>query len=273
MPNIINPNCPSLPQQVEKNTQDILKLFASNLEELSGLEFIPTSLIYQQDKAIISGKFIVTREEVSTEINGVVTLPIKGENGIIVDGSEDNFKIRIALDQSDRDLFNYVQELVNRTTESDEIVFTSDMENYVEDFVSEATENFEEVVLLYDKDSDDININRGLTSGINDGGSINENFATNYKKLFVEVFGWGAIYGKNVYSVGEFDIDKLNIDSSNGSASTFFTFYESDRMYSYGGMVSCENNTTTFQSKRYTSIGSQPVGSGFPIFRIWGVKR
>lgn len=166
MPNIINPNCISLPQQVEKNKQDILKILASNLEELTGLQFIPSNLIYQDQKAVISGKFIVIRDETSTEIDGVVSIPIVGENGIIVDGSEDNTKIRISLDQSDRDLFNYVQKLVNRTTESDEIVFTSDMQNFVEDFVSEATQNFYNIELLYDKFSDDININRGYTAGI-----------------------------------------------------------------------------------------------------------
>lgn len=182
MPNILNPNCLSLPQQVEKNKQDILKLLASNLEELTGLEFIPNNLIYQNQKAIISGKFIVIRDETSTEIDGVVSIPFVGENGIIVDASEDNVKIRISLDQSDRELFNFVQELVNRTTESDEIVFTSDMEN----FVSEATQNFDNIELLYDKFSDDININRGYTAGIL-GGTYNafEFNPKNAKGIFV----------------------------------------------------------------------------------------
>lgn len=269
MPNIINPNCLSLPQQVEKNKQDILKILASNLEELSGLQFIPNNLIYQNQQAVINGKFIVIRDETSIEIDGVVSIPFVGENGIVVDGSEDNLKIRIALDQSDRELFNYVQELVNRTTESDEIVFTSDMEN----FVTEATENFEEVVLLYDKDSDDINLNRGFPSGINDGGSISENFSTNYKKLFIEVFGWVSAYRKNVFAIGEFDIEQLNINQSHGAAGTYFTFYDSGWMFSFGGMVTCENNTTTFVSKRYAHGGSETNVSGFPIFRIWGVKR
>lgn len=173
MPNILNPNCLSLPQQVEKNKQDILKLLASNLEELTGLEFIPNNLIYQNQKAVISGKFIVIRDETSTEIDGVVSIPFLGDNGIIVDASEDNVKIRISLDQSDRELFNFVQELVNRTTESDEIVFTSDMEN----FVSEALENIFENEVIYDKDSDDININLGFTGGVSNGISINKDFS------------------------------------------------------------------------------------------------
>lgn len=173
MPNIINPNCPSLPQQVEKNTQDILKLFASNLEELTGLDFIPNNLIYREQKFVISGKFIVIRDENSNEIDGVVSIPFVGENGVIVDGSEDNTKIRISLDQSDRDLFDYVQELINRTTDSDEVVFTSDMEN----FVSESLENIFENELIYDKDSDDININLGFTSGVSNGISINKDFS------------------------------------------------------------------------------------------------
>lgn len=169
MPNIINPNCPSLPQQVQKNTEDIFKLFSSKLEELSGLEFNPISLIYQQDKAIISGKFIVTRDELSTEINGVVTIPIKGENGVVVDASEDNLKIRIALDQTDRELFNFVQELVNRTTDSDEIVFTSDMEN----FVNDAIDNCDKTEVVYDAYDENIEINKGFTAGIIGGVEVN----------------------------------------------------------------------------------------------------
>lgn len=179
MPNIINPTCLSLPQQVEKNRQDILKILASNLEELSGLQFIPNNLIYQNQQAVISGKFIVIRDETSTEIDGVVNIPFVGENGIVVDGSEDNLKIRIALDQTDRELFNFVQELVDRTTESDEIVFTSDMEN----FVSEAMENVEQIEVVYDKDSDDININKGLTSGMRSGEYAID--LSKYKRLII----------------------------------------------------------------------------------------
>lgn len=185
MPNIINPNCLSLPQQVEKNTQDILKILASNLEELTGLQFIPSNLIYQDQKAVISGKFIVIRDDTPTEIDGVVFIPILGKNGIIVDASEDNGKIRIALDQSDRQLLNFVQELVNRTTESDEIIFTSDLEN----FVSEKIKPFISYNLIYDKDSDDININKGFTSGIKPSDATGISIISDLSDLdFIEVF-------------------------------------------------------------------------------------
>ena len=173
MPNIINPTCLSLPQQVEKNRQDILKILASNLEELTGLQFIPTNLVYQNQQATINGKFVVIRDDSEVEIDGVVSIPCVGENGIIVDASEDNGKIRISLDQSDRELFNFVQELVNRTTESDEIVFTSDMEN----FVSEALENVLENEIIYDKNSADIDINLGFTAGITSDISVNHDLS------------------------------------------------------------------------------------------------
>lgn len=138
------------------------------------------------------------------------------------------------------------------------------------------SKNVEKVELIYDKESSDININKGLTSGITDGSSINENLAVNYKRLYLEIYGWGAIYGRNGYSIGFFDIDKLynpDYSWSLGAFGNFFTFYEGGFMFSYGGMVTCENNKTTFQIKRYAHAGSETIASGLPIFRIWGVKR
>lgn len=211
MSNIINPNCLSLPQQVEKNTQDILKILASNLEELTGLQFIPSNLIYQDQKADISGKFIVIRDDTSAEIDGVVSIPILGENGIIVDGSEDNAKIRIALDQSDRQLFNFVQELVNRTTESDEIVFTSDLEN----FVSEKIKPFISYNVIYDKDSDDININKGYTSGIKPSDATGISIISDLSDLdFIEVFFHTNQNISNYTICGKVFVDLKNISNS-----------------------------------------------------------
>lgn len=211
MPNIINPNCISLPQQVEKNKQDILKILATNLEELTGLQFIPSNLIYQNQKAEISGKFIVVRDETSTEIDGVVSIPFVGENGIIIDASEDNTKIRISLDQSDRDLFNFVQTLVNRTTGSEKIVFTSDLEN----FVSEAIQPFISYNLIYDKDSDDININKGYTSGIKPSNATGITITADLSDLdFIEVF-FHTNQNTSSYTVcGKVFVDLKNISNS-----------------------------------------------------------
>ena len=265
MPNIINPNCPSLPQQVEKNTQDILKLFASNLEELSGLEFNPTSLIYQQDKAIISGKFIVTRDEASTEINGVVTLPLKGENGVVVDASEDNSKIRIALDQSDRQLFNYVQELVNRTTESDEIVFTSDMENYVENFISDLAPLTSDII--FDAKSDDINVNKGYTNGLPNGYEINSDFSP-YDFAIVT----GRIFA--VYFTLIIDLNQINADNVYMGTSCFYYVTGSDLL----GIANCtiNQNKNIFKSTiQYTNITNSQVSQNndYCVMQIRGVKR
>lgn len=254
MPNIINPNCPSLPQQVEKNTQDILKLFASNLQELSGLEFNPTSLIYQQEKAIISGKFIVTRDEVATEINGVVTLPLKGENGVVVDASEDNSKIRIALDQTDRELFNYVQELVNRTTESDEIVFTSDMQNYVEDFVSEALEDIEKTEIVYDMQANDITKDWGFSNGLPTGYVADKDF-TKYKKLIV--------YWQTNYICGTCEVDltkDMFVTPGTYCGSSCGISWDGSKEFFGGVNIKIDNNKTRLNVEYliyYNAIGDQ----------------
>lgn len=270
MPNIINPNCPSLPQQVEKNTQDILKLFASNLEELSGLEFTPTSLIYQQDKAIISGKFIVTRDEISTEINGVVSLPIKGENGVVVDASEDNSKIRIALDQSDRELFDFVQELVNRTTESDEIVFTSDMEN----FVSEALSNTLSYELIFDATSDNIEINKGFTAGVDNNQSIQHDFSKfDFVLGFAQYNSAGAV--NEVDGYGQILVD-LNLIYNGKYCSRNVPYYFNPGSGVYGvsikGTINLEKNLFTYNGYYSSSIGdykNSPIGK---LIKLVGVK-
>lgn len=267
MPNIINPNCLSLPQQVEKNKQDILKILASNLEELSGLQFIPNNLIYQNQQAVINGKFIVIRDETSIEIDGVVSIPFVGENGIVVDGSEDNLKIRIALDQSDRELFNYVQELVNRTTESDEIVFTSDMKN----FVTEATDKMEEVETIYDVNSDDINLNWGYPSGIYNGTTINGKDFTKYKKLrlITGVFWSGRI---NRTAIVEISLEP-NASNVNAGGSVVCSYFEGT-FYNY--LVECRLNTekTSITFDAYRVTNNTNTSSGFVVLnKIEGVLK
>lgn len=259
MPNIINPNCLSLPQQVEKNKQDILKILASNLEELSGLQFIPNNLIYQNQQAVINGKFVVIRDETSIEIDGVVSIPFVGENGIVVDGSEDNLKIRIALDQSDRELFNYVQELVNRTTESDEIVFTSDMEN----FVTEATEKMEEVETIYDRTSQDANINWGYTGGITNDITITKDLSK-YSKLI--------IYCQNYPNGGSFIVDLNNPywnQNTQGQGVVYSCQYDS-ALYVYLCRVNKNGDNLSFTFVRYRHSDTLQNTYGY-VYKIEGV--
>lgn len=187
MPNIINPNCLSLPQQVEKNSQDILKLFASNLEELTGLQFIPNAVDYVDGEAILNGKFIVKRDGSQVEVDGVVNLPIFGDDGINVDSDETSSKIRISIDN---EILSYVEELINNTTDENQIIFTNNLTNFFE-------KNGTNTKVLYDIKSDDININLGYTAGIPNDATINLN--TNAYDGLLVLGVLGGSQGHNVF--------------------------------------------------------------------------
>lgn len=264
MPNIINPNCPSLPEQVEKNTQDILKILASNLEELTGLEFNPINLTYENGKAILNGKFNVIRDDTSVEINGVVTLPLLGENGIIVDASEDGVKIRIALEQEDRELLTFVEELVDKTSEENEIVFTTDMQTYVQQYIASLLYTKHEV--LYYAFSSDIELNKGYTGGIDAGQSLAGLDFSPYQNVLV-LSGIGQYYMGNIsflspLTAGNYEGCGVGFDYPNGSES-----YYNEYMFSVYHINSAKNTFTHVKSGK-----SQTINNMAKVYAIIGVK-
>lgn len=281
MPYIINANCLSLPQQVEKNTKDIAKLFASDLKELTGLDFKPNSILYKDNTATFEGDFLVTRDETVVSIKGSVSLPLKGENGIVVDAGEDNKTIRIALDQADQELLQFVQELSDKTTTDNNIVFTNDMTNFVNSKIETALLNYTQSEVIYDADSNDVNLNWGYTSGIPSGTIVSDKNFSKYKKLIV--IGYQAASGELVATMGSCEVDLRNftkqydgttLDFYSGS-NDFYAFNVTDTPNAYAMIrtISAKINSDKTNIKLYnvkTGRYFDNVNDG-KIFRILGV--
>lgn len=141
MANIINPNYLNLPEQVLKNKEDILKLFGSTLSEIQDLDFINVSnVVYSDGKATFTGVFRLTRDETSVDIPATIVIPIKAENGIVLDANKSNDGIEIHIDNEVVITKDGQQEIVG-TKIFYEMIGIKNQDNTI-DFIKHINNNF-----------------------------------------------------------------------------------------------------------------------------------
>lgn len=146
---IVNPNYLNYMEQIQKNREDIEKLYDQELSDITQLNFKENEengLNYENGKATFFGKSTIIRDEntENLELDSKVELKISsGDDDIVIDAGEDNSTLEIHLDNETRN--NITRALKTPLTPPSEEKFvtigTNNDQNLINSSAIEKTEN------------------------------------------------------------------------------------------------------------------------------------
>lgn len=135
MLNFFDTNKRTLPQQVQKNKEDIKNLQEANLSQIKEFNFTQNKdgIIYSNNKVSLTGILEIVRENMQDNqfVQALIEfLLASGDNNIIIDVSEDNQKLQIKLSKETDDILIFAKGENDRVTTEGEIVHNSQLNDF-----------------------------------------------------------------------------------------------------------------------------------------------
>lgn len=138
----------------------------------------------------------------------------------------------------------------------------------VNNMKAEQDNKIEKVEVIYDKDSNDVNINLGYTSGIMGGTDVYlpENFSTkNYKRLEISFTLWNVPTGVVI-------IDLSNYYNENTRVMWSANSVENNNIVQYSFVCNYNRNTQKLSSAFWEGTNTKNNAAGFVILSIKAYK-